>query len=246
MRNTYVKMFILNILIVLAVVVCYSEGFLNLRPWDVSILRAGMSIFVGIAAAAAFVYGNHTLLAQKQERVLYVEGEISDITKAKDVLSSFHGGRFFGAIADTAANQLGRLERTMDRADKAIGLKFDAGSMAYDRYASTIQAAREAALMNCVGMANRMQLFDESEYAKLEHYRNDQIPDDIQEQHIALYERNMKQIESAVAANEKLIVALDEMSLELASSKELPEEAAGGGALLDEIQRLTDQVRLYT
>ncbi|MBR1628238.1 MAG: hypothetical protein IJ679_03085, partial [Lachnospiraceae bacterium] len=63
---------------------------------------------------------------------------------------------------------------------------------------------------------------------------------------IALYERNMKQIESAVAANEKLIVALDEMSLELASSKELPEEAAGGGALLDEIQRLTDQVRLYT
>ena len=244
MRKNFFKILLLNCIIVMMVVLCYSEGFLNLRPSDESILRAGMSIFVGIAAAVAFAYGNYSLLSDKAPKVFYADGELVDIAQAREVLQSFHGGWFFGRIADTASNQLVRLQRTMDRADKAIGLKFDDGSMAYDRYVSTISAAREAALQNCIGMANRMQLFDEAEYGKLQYYKNDSIPDDIQQKQAALYQQNLEQIESAVAANEKLILALDTMSLELAGPKS-PDEEAKDTALLDEIKKLTEQVKLY-
>ena len=246
MKKNFFKILLLNFCIVLTVVLCYSEGLLNLRPTDASLLRAGMSIFVGIAAAVAFVYGNYSLLSDNKPKVLYGAGELKDINQAREVLRSFHGGNYFGRIADTASDQMLRLERTMNRADKAIGLKFDKDTMAYDRYVSTIQAAREAALENCIAMANRMQLFDEAEYGSIQYYKNDRIPDEIQEKQAAIYQQNMDQIQSAVAANEKLILALDTMSLELAGSKEGTDEDVQEANLLEEIKKLTDQVRLYT
>ena len=246
MRNKFFKMLLLNCGIVLSVILCYSEGFLALRPTDASIFRAGMSIFVGIAAATSFLYGNYTILTSEREKVFYSQKELTDISQAQKILRSFHGGKNFGRIADTASDQLFRLEKTMDRVHKAIGLKFESGSMSYDRYISTIQAAREAALQNCIGMANRMQLFDEVEYSKQKTYYKDRIDDSIQEKQIALYRQNMDEIESAISANEKLILALDTMSMELASNDGLEKEGAGDPMLLDEIKKLTDQVRLYT
>ncbi len=245
MKNKYIKMLLLNIIIIAMVVLCYSEGFLNLRPSDDSIFRAGMSIFTGFAAVVAFFYGNYYFLSRGDERFFVSNGELSDISQARQLLASFHGGRYFGKMADTATEQLRRLERTMDRADKAIALKFERGSMAYDRYSSTISSAREAALSNCIGMANRMQLFDESEYARLKAFQGDRINDEIQKKQADLYRQNIERIESAVSANEELILALDTMSLELAGEAS-KEEAPKDAALLDEIKKLTDQVRLYT
>ena len=49
MKQNIKKIIALNVIIIAVMVLCYSEGFLNLRPWDESILRAGMSLFMGIA-----------------------------------------------------------------------------------------------------------------------------------------------------------------------------------------------------
>ena len=214
---------------------------MGLRPTDASILRAGMSIFMGIAGAFAFFYGNYTLLSEP-EHYRFTQSDLVDLSHARAVLSSYHGGKYFGKLADTTSDQLLRLERTMERAKTAVGSKFDNGSMSYDRYASTIRAAEEAALGNVVAMASRMQIFDEKDYARLRNYRNDDIPDSIQEKQIALYNENMKQLEEAVAANEELILALDSMSLELAK----PGEEKTTDPLLEEIHRLTQQVKMYS
>ncbi len=234
-------MVILNLTIVLLMVVCYSEGFLGLRPTDASIFRAGMSIFMAIAGIFAFFYGNYTLL--KDPAPMHITSDdLVDLSQARSVLAAYHGGKYFGRIADTASNQLLRLERTMERAKNAVGSKFENGSMSFDRYDATVRAAQEAALNNVVAMANRMQIFDEKDYARLRNYKNDDIPDDIQEKQIALYEDNLKQLEAAVSANEELILALDTMSLELAK----PGEKKTADPLLEEIHRLTEQVKLYS
>ena len=243
MFKKFIKLLILNISIVAGVVFTYSEGFLCLRPTDASIFRAGMSIFVGIAAGVAFCYGNYTILMDDSQGMLLSKDEIVDISQARSVLSSFSRSRFFGRLAGEAADQLGRLEYSMDRATKAIGLKFQPGSMAYDRYISTIQSAREAALLNSIGIANRMQIFNDKEYERLKTYQADRIDDGIQEKQIALYQKNMEQIQSAVSANEELMLALDTMSLQLAGADAKKNEDS---ALLEEISKLTDQVRLYT
>ncbi len=241
MKNRFLKILGLNLAIILLAVFCYSEGFLGLRPSDESILRAGMSIFVGISAVFAFFYGNFTLLKEPSHPHFSSENLI-DLSQARAVLASYHGGRYFGRIADTTSDQLLRLERTMQRAKTAVGAKFENGSMSYDRYESTVKAAQEAALQNVIAMANRMQIFDEKDYARLKNYRNDDIPDEIQEKQIALYDDNLRQLEAAVSANEELILALDTMTLELAK----PGEEQTTDPLLEEIHRLTEQVKMYS
>lgn len=241
MKNKYLKLIILNIVIVAVMIFAYSDGFLALRPTDESILRAGMAIFLAIAGIFAFFFGNYMLLKEPEHYHFRGDEQLS-LSQAREVLSSYHGGKHFGRIADTTNDQLVRLERTISRAGTAIGTKFESGSMSYDRYEATVKAAEEAALSNVISMANRMQIFDEKDYARLKNYKNDDIPDDIQERQIALYDENLKQIEAAVSANEELILALDTMSMELAK----PGEEKAADPLLEEIHRLTEQVKLYS
>ena len=77
-----------------------------------------------------------------------------------------------------------------------------------------------------------------------ENYRNDNIPDDIQEKQIALYKENQAKIEGAIAVNENLILKMDTLSMELAKISNSSE--ADMETMLGEIEELTKEVKYYT
>ena len=158
------------------------------------------------------------------------------------VLSEYTKGKYFGPIARTVMGQLERLNVSCSRCKEAISKKFDMQSMSYEKYYSIVDVAQTSANQNVVAMTNRMKFFDEDEYARLENYRNDNIPDDIQERQIALYKENQAKIEQAIAVNENLILKIDTLTMELAK--------AGGeknmDSMLAEIEELTKEVKFYT
>lgn len=234
------KQIFLNVGIGALAVVFYSPGLMNLRPTDVSILRAGSSICLGIAEAVAFFYGNYSLM-KEPARIAYNRENVQDTAQALVLLNEYKDGRYFGSLARTAHDQIKRFEKSVERAKHEIGIKFDKGSMSYDKYDSVVSVANEALLSNIITMANRIQFFDESEYAKLQNYKNDDIPDDIQEKQIELYKKNMDMVKNAIRANENLILSIDSLSVELATSDK--DEDNG---LLEEIKKLTDEVKYYT
>ena len=61
MKNFW-KLLILNISLVVIAVLTYSGGFLALRPTDPSLLRAGLSILIGLGLVAGLTVGNYRLL----------------------------------------------------------------------------------------------------------------------------------------------------------------------------------------
>lgn len=233
------KQIFLNVGIGALAVVFYSPGLMNLRPTDISILRAGSSICLGIAEAAAFFYGNYALMKQP-ERIAYNKENVQDTAQALFVLNMYKDGRYFGSLARTAHDQIKRFERSVERAKLEIKTKFEPGSMSFDKYDSIVSAADSALLENIITMANRIQFFDEAEYAKLQNYKNDDIPDDIQEKQIELYKKNMDMVKNAIRANESLILSIDTLSVELATSDR------EDNSLLDEIKKLTDEVKYYS
>ena len=241
MKDKY-KIIILNILIVAIAVLCYSPGFLNLRPTDDSIFRAGMSVMAFLGLGFALVYGNLELMKEKKIPKLSTAKEDINLSEVEKILKNYFGGRYVGDTAKAADEQLQRLLRAFGRTDELIGARFDKGSMSWEKYHSVVEAAKITSLQNIVSMANRMQMFDEKEYSRLIHYKEDLIPDDVQEQQLALYEKNMETIKNGIAANEKLLLKMDTLSLELSDIKE---EYAPGDALLEEIERLTNEVKLY-
>ncbi|MCD8084620.1 MAG: hypothetical protein LUE86_14220 [Clostridiales bacterium] len=237
--NKLIKLVVLNLCIVASAVISYSPGLLNLRPGD-SLLRAGASIIIGIMLAMAFLAGNLLILYDPQKSWI-TENEITGLSDAQAVLKGYFGGRHFGSLAKTAYNQADRLERVSAKSRQIILSRFGKGSMSAERYLSVTEAAKDTLVQNVTGMANRMQMFDEKEYTQLVHYKEDDIPDDIQEQQIALYQENEKHIRNAISANEKLLLEIEKLSMELAGSNTNMES----DELLSEIQKLSDEVKLY-
>lgn len=91
-------------------------------------------------------------------------------------------------------------------------------------------------------MANRMQMFDELQYERLKDNRNDEIPDDIQIQQMELYDSNLERIKGAIAFNERILLKIDKLSMELSSNDV---DSCESKELLDEIEQLTKEAKLY-
>lgn len=60
-----IRIIVLDLLVAVVLIVCYSPGFLDLRPSDYSILRAGLSIVIVPIALILLYFINLSLVEQK-------------------------------------------------------------------------------------------------------------------------------------------------------------------------------------
>jgi len=219
-------------------VVCFSRGILNLWNTNGSVIKILIPIGILIALIAGYILMSMWYLREPKQ-VMMDENENHSYSELQNVLSSYTNGKYFGKIAKTVMEQLERLNTSCERTKEAINKRFDRSSLSYEKYYSIVDVAEKTANQNVVAMTNRMKFFDEEEYARLENYRNDNIPDDIQEKQIALYKENQAKIEGAIAVNENLILKMDTLSMELAKISNSSE--ADMETMLGEIEELTKE-----
>lgn len=234
--NKLPKILFFNLIIIVAAVVTYSPGLLGWYPNDPSIFKAGMSILIGIFLAVMFIYGNSRLLSGPQ---LPTNVDVNDVSQATKILDMYKNGSYFGATAQTVLDQIERLGRSMTRLQTEIDRRFEKNSMSNDKYSAVVNEANLSLVDNLISAAQKMQFFDEGEYTRLLNYKQDAIPDDIQQQQLNLYKLNEDSIKNVVTANERLILQLDTLAVELGSRGEHNDE------LLDEIKKLTQEVKYY-
>lgn len=225
-------------------VVCFSRGLVNLFDAErASLPRISVGIGVIVILIVGYVLMSMWYLREPKQGMM---DEKADHTydELYNVLGEYTKGKYFGPIARTVMDQIQRLNNSCDRTKDAIAKKFDKSSMSYEKYYSVVDLAEKTANQNIVAMTNRMKFFDENEYARLENYRNDNIPDDIQEKQIALYKENQAKLEQAIAVNENMILKLDTLSMELSKITDASDNTMN--LTLDEIEELTKQVKYYT
>lgn len=239
----YIKLIAANLCIVLTAVVLYSPGLICLRISDYSIFRAGMSIIAALALIAVFFLVNLRLL-KDPDRIPVMLEDVPDLDKAKEILKKHWDSKYFGGMAKTASEQLDRILSCRRRLAGILEQKFTKGTMSWDKFNSVVEAAEASAIKNVVAMSNRMRLFDEKEYARLQHYREDDIPDDIQEEQLKLYQKNFDNVRSTIALNEKILLKLDALAMEV-SSFASGKDAELNNDLLTEISRLIDETKYY-
>lgn len=239
----YMKLFIADIAIAITAVVLYSPGLIALRVTDLSIFRAGMSILAGLGLLCLFLYLN--IRALREPKAVHIEvDEVRDLDKAKAILKSHTDSKYFGSIARTASGQLDRVLKAQKRLADIISRKFGQGTMSWDKFQSIVSAAEESAVKNVVVMSNRMSIFDEAEFERLRHYKEDDIPDDIQEEQLKLYHENFESTKAILALNEKILLKLDALTIELSSFETSANEETNS-EILDEIEKLTQDAKYY-
>lgn len=239
----YIKLFVADIVIAIVAVILYSPGLLCLRVTDESILRAGMSILGGLGLLALFLFLNIRVLIKP--KIMHIEpDEIYDLEKAKAILKRHTDSKLFGGIAKTASGQLDRILKSQNRIADAIKRKFVEGTMSWEKFYSIVNEAEESTIRNVITMSNRMSIFDEAEYARLQNYKEDDIPDDIQEEQLRLYHDNYESVKSILALNEKILLKLDALTIELSSFENNANEEMNSD-ILDEIEKLMQDAKYY-
>ena len=239
----YLKLAAADLCIAASAVVLYSPGLVNLRLSDYSIFRAGMSIIAAVILITLFFVINIRLLKEPEQKPIMLE-DVPDLERAKDILQDYCKGRYFGSLAKTASEQLDRILKCRQRLSVILEQKFTRGTMSWDKFNSTVSAAESSAIKNVVAMANRMCIFDEKEYARLQNYREDDIPDDIQEEQLRLYQKNLEAIRWTIALNEKILLKLDALAMEISSSASR-NDTDWNHELVSEIERLIEETRYY-
>ena len=235
------KLIAINLCIVITAIVLYSPGLVCLRISDYSIFRAGMSVIAALALTAIFFFFNLKLLKEPDRKPILPQ-DVPNLEKAKEILKSHINGRYFGSTPRTAIDQLDRIFTCRQRLSGILEKRFEKDTISWDKFNSVAVAAESSAIQNVVAMANRMLLFDEKEYARLQHYREDDIPDDIQEEQLRLYKRNFDDIRTTISLNEKILLKLDALAMELSSSGENTEL---NNDLVKEIEKLIDDTKYY-
>ena len=239
----YILLLIENIGIAIAAVLIYSPGFLALRISDYNIFRAVMSVTAAVGLVLVFCLVNYRALAAPKRYQVEMT-DIKGVPEAKQILIEYRKVKFFGNFAKTAEEQLERTERAKTRLEGMIERKFQKGSLSWDKFYGITQNAEDLVIKNIVFMANRMAVFDESEYKRLQHYKEDEIPDDIQVEQLKLYDNNLSQIKEAISLNERILLKLDTLAMEL-STMEASAVKDVNTETLEEIEQLAKQTKYY-
>lgn len=235
------KLLIGNIVFVVLFILFFSQGFLGLRLSDANVVKAALALTLGIMMPVFMVLYNYRLLARKAEHK-FLDTSSYSVAEIREAMVLYQNSRLFGAVAQSSLEQLGKCEELEGRIEEILLRKFDRGSLTYQKFAGITGAAKEAVLANTAGMLNRMRIIDDREYAKLQNYQNDDIPDEIQIQRLELYNKNIQAVREQRNQNEGILFKLDELMLELASSEVFD---ASKIQAYQEIDDLIKQIKYY-
>ena len=230
-----------NLGFLIGFVVLFSPGLLGLSIVDASAVKAALSLTLGIMMPAGMVAYNYKTISQKNDVKLIGTNQYS-VEGIRQEMKHYLGSGVFGQVARASLDELDKCEKMQAGVDEVLDRKFEKGSLTYQKFDSIAKAAQDTILANMVNMLNRMKVIDDGVYARLQNYKHDDIPDDIQIQQLELYNKNIAAVKEKRNQNEGLIYKLDELRIELAASE--AEDAAGIKAYA-EIDTLIKQIEYY-
>jgi len=244
--NKNVKLILTDIGLAAAAVIMYSPGLLALRPSDPSILRAGCSILGALVLGYGFIRTNVVNSIGTRNPLSLEIDSVEDCIK---VLKEVDTGIFKTSV-DEACRQLVRAGNIQESFHLVVDQKFPPGSMSNDRFVTSANMAVSAIIKNCRAMVARIQMFDERDYAHIRRliqsgeYRRDDIPDSIQEEKYSIYEKNHNAIKDMVNNNEKILIRLDGLVMEI-STLDTRDISVENNDIIREIEDLIEQTRYY-
>ena len=230
-----------NLGFLIGFVVLFSPGLLGLSIVDASAVKAALSLTLGIMMPAGMVAYNYKTISQKNDVKLIGTNQYS-VEGIRQEMKHYLGSGVFGQVARASLDELDKCEKMQAGVDEVLDRKFEKGSLTYQKFDSIAKAAQDTILANMVNMLNRMKVIDDGVYARLQNYKHDDIPDDIQIQQLELYNKNIAAVKEKRNQNEGLIYKLDELRIELAASEAV--DAAGITAYA-EIDTLIKQIEYY-
>lgn len=225
-----------------------SGGTSGTSIFSIFLISALVIIVVVVAATILII-----LLIHKDDKKVIKAKEALAEGKADQlgmVLASYKGKYGIGSIAEIASRQVGNIDKKAPALLKMVDEKFEPGTMSHDRFSTPINNGIETVRQNSMTLARMLEGFDDQDFQKLARlmetgeYRHDLIDDEIQKERYLIYQNNLSEMERIVSTNERMLLVLDRISVELSKlqTNQIDQE---GSAILQEIEELSKTAKFY-
>ena len=93
-------------------------------------------------------------------------------------------------------------------------------------------------------------MFDENDYINIKRlietgeYLRDDVPDNIQQEKYEIYEKNYRSIRDMVNTNEKILIRLDALAVEI-STLDIRDISVENNDIINEIESLIEETKYY-
>lgn len=160
------KLCIFNVVIAIVSVLLYSPGFVGLSIFG-SALSTAMCVSAGVAILLTLIYGNAKLLgiSKKSTLRIYKQDDFQNYDDYAEVLSAIDK-KVFDREVTTMLSLIDRLNRKVKMIDVILLQLFDSEEMSYKNYRHVIGSISSVFYGNVQSLINRVNIFDEEEYAK--------------------------------------------------------------------------------
>ena len=157
------------------------------------------------------------------------------------MLTDYRSDCVLGQVAQDALAQKDRLESQFESYRRLVERRFGKGTLSAEKYLAVESSANDALQNSYLRIANRMEAFDSREYMSFTTgaYREDSIPDHVQEQRWELYNQNLTYMKDCLADNEHILAGMDRLMLKLADSDSAEPDTT------EEIETLEQQLAYY-
>ena len=216
--------------------------------FSIFLITALIIIVIVVAATITIIL----LIHKDDKKVIKAKEQLAEgkTDQLSTVIGSYKGKYGIGSIAEIASRQVTNIDKKGPSLLKMVDEKFEPGTMSHDRFATPIQSGIETVRQNSLTLARMLEGFDDQDFQKLAklmqtgEYRHDLIDDEIQKERYLIYQNNMSEMERIVSTNERMLLTLDRISVEL-SKLETNQIDQEGSKILEEIEELTKTAKYY-
>jgi hypothetical protein len=234
----------LNIGIAIVDTFIFSPGLLGIAMGGTSIFATAFGATAIFMSAVVFATGNYKLITGKEKVI-----EVSEIKTVEDyinALKQYHSKRTFEKNIDTILEQLERIQNKKASIKDILLQKFESTEMSYTKFERAILDVEEVFYINIKSILNKLRAFDEVDYNRIQKNGGSRkFSKEFIQSKMSIYNEYISFIKDATEDNERIIIKLDKLLLEISKFNSLEDgeiEKLGG---MKEIDELINQTKLY-
>lgn len=238
----FIQLFGLILGIVAVNVLAFSPGFAGLGFGE-SAFQTALAVTLLFGSVLALFYGSYSLLF-KQPVVLPVR-QIETHEDYVEALSFYRRIKILEEDITLGLSQLNRMKKKKETLMNVLHQRFDPGELSFKKFASVTEEVEKLLYLNIRSILNRLNVFDEADYASMMKAKSATIPQKIFQEKTKVYNDYLTYVKNSLHTNEEVLLKLDQLLLEISRLDSFEAGDIEQMPCMQEIDQLIKHTKLY-
>lgn len=238
-----IKILCLNVGIGAFNIILFSPGLLGIDIMGATALETAFGVTDIFMSIIVFVYGNYKLIIEK-EKIIQID-EIKTADDYIDALNQNYDKRIFYKDIDTILEQIEMVQKKREVINDVLLQKFDINEMSYSKFDGVISDIQNVFYINIKSIINKLNAFDERDYNRIKKVGEKKFSNEFIQTKMRIYNEYIHFVRKAIEDNEKIILKLDRILLELSRFNSLEHGKIEDMSAMKEIDDLINKIKLY-